>query len=185
MSNFNTLLDQIDKLSEKEVELIVSALNGSNYDGDLFKKIDNILIRSSDDLVTLKSKIGGLYVFTVTNTVYVDIKDFNDVNKSTKLRHKKGLSTTCFKKGDTLYVGKSEDDLKDRITQHISLCEDSSTYSLKLSSEKRKFLLENGLMVSCFTIKTEYEKYKKIILPVIERYLHKELSPLVGSAKNS
>lgn len=186
MNDLKTLLEQIDKLGKCEVKSIASALKGSNYHSDLLEKCSDIKISPSKDLVMLEAKLGGLYIFTIKNTVAdVDIIEFNDVEKATKLKRKKGVSTISFEEGNTLYVGKSEDDLRERINQHISLCEDSSTYSLKLSSEKRKFLLENKLMVSCFTIKTEYEKYKKIILPVIERYLHKELSPLVGSSKNS
>lgn len=185
MNNLETLLDQMEKLSKHEVKSIASALKGNAYHSDLFEKHDDIVISSLEDLVTLEVKTGGLYIFTVNNPVDVDIKHFNDVNKATKLKHKKGASTTHFEKGDILYVGKSEDDLQGRINQHVSLCEDSSTYSLNLSSEKRRFLLENELIVSCFTIKTDYKKHKTILLPVIERYLHKKLSPLVGSAKTS
>lgn len=186
MNDLKALLDQIDKLCKREVRAIASALKGNAYHSDLFEKHSDIVISSSEDLVTWGVKLGGLYIFIMKKSVVdVDIEDFNDVKKATKLKHKKGVSTISFEEGDTLYVGKSEDDLRDRINQHINLCEDSTTYSLKLSSDKRKFLLENKLMVSCFTLKAEHEKHKKILLPIIERYLHKELSPLVGSAKTS
>lgn len=185
MSDLKTLLDQIDNLSKQEVKLIASTLKGNAYHSDLFEKHDDIVVNSSGDWITLEANAGGLYIFTVNNSIEVNIKDFNDVNKATQLKHKTGVSTIHFEKGDTLYVGKSEDDLQNRINQHIGLREDSCTYSLKLSSEKRKFLFKNNLSVSYFTIKAEYQKHKKILLPVIERYLHKELSPLVGSAKTS
>lgn len=115
MSDLKTLLDQVDKLSKQEVKLIVSTLNGTAYQSDLFEKLDDIVIASSEDLVTLKVKAGGLYIFSVNNPVDVDIKNFNDVTKATKLKNKKGVSTTCFKKGDILYIGKSEDDLQEHI----------------------------------------------------------------------
>ena len=185
MNDIKALLDQIDKLSKHEVKSIVSALKGNAYHSNLFEKHDNITIESSKDLAILKAKASGIYIFTVTDAVDVNVKDFNDVNKATQLKRKKHASTIRFEIGDTLYVGKNEDDLQDRINQHINLCENSSTYSLKLSSDKRKFLLENKLMVSCFTLKAEQETYKKILLPIIERHLHKELSPLVGSSKTS
>lgn len=121
----------------------------------------------------------------MVDTIDVEIKEFNDVNKATKLKHEKSEYFRTLSAGDTLYIGKSEDDLEKRINQHINLEEDSSTYSLKLSSANRKQLLSSKLRVVCFIMKPKYKNHIKILLPVVERYLHKELTPLVGSAKTS
>lgn len=57
-----------------------------------------------------------------------------------------------------------------------------STYSLKLGSQYREDC-KKYLTIYPFLLSDNYNEYMDIILSQIEAWLHKELNPIVGSAR--
>ena len=84
--------------------------------------------------------------------------------------------------GQVLYLGKTEESLFDRLTEHINGDDSKRTYSLKLSDNNRKSL-KSKIKILVFKLNEDYEKYAKTVLSSIESRLHDELHPRVGSKR--
>ncbi|WP_133257447.1 hypothetical protein [Brevibacillus sp. Leaf182] len=80
-----------------------------------------------------------------------------------------------------LYIGKHESDLKSRLSQHISYSS-KTTYSLHLDL----FLQNNPNYKIYYTVlysTAEKAKDLKVILPLLEKALHRQFNPLVGTSR--
>lgn len=174
---FKDKIGEIKEYLEAESEKIVKCVKDGAKESELFvpdiyqlEKID----KKGYSWEYKGKKKAGIYVF-YSNEPEIEIpKDFDDVNYGAKLNEDNKNTKQC------LYVGKSYD-LKKRINEHLS-GEDKSPYSLKCSHQKREQLFTNST-VYIFELKDEKVEYKELILPTIEGFLHKKLTPLIGSPR--
>lgn len=181
--NFDELLKAIDKTFDDEVKVISNFIRkGSRYNSKIFKKVGSKVVRSSIG-VKLGTYQPGIYIFRIKTKKRIQVPNFNTVNNAPKINKK-----TCkkwdgyFHNKEILYLGKSESNVSERLSEHILGPSSDSTYALKLSSEHRKPLLGH-VEVFIFELRQEYRKYPKTILSAIESRLHDKLLPKVGSKR--
>ena len=201
---FKERIAEINSMLENEANTIAELFSESKNTADYKKMADvfgNELFEECRVFSVANSKTipddfpdntPGIYVFVITpesgETIPVP-DNFNDTpyapNLSKKREYYDATSNkpTDFRKGQVLYLGKSESDLKYRLNQHINEPSSSKTYALKLSSNERTRLLGN-LTCVCFVLKEDLQKYGKTILPAIESHLHDKLLPRVGSKRS-
>ena len=126
----------------------------------------------------------GIYVMRMEEDFTCE-ENFDLAEKSSKRRD---TSIIKFEKNEILYLGKSYN-IKTRAKNHF-IGIPTSTYSLKMSDEKRKN--KNGRALSefvkmyIFCLKSEYAndaKYYEILLPAIEDILHDKLQPIIGTPR--
>ena len=185
MDELLDFLKNIDKSISTEAEKIKTFLESKQYQSNLFNQPTSFDIKG-DDPISSQKEISGVYIFYISNKVGIkNISEFNDVHHATKIKKKRNQISVNLDIGDVLYVGKSEDELTARINQHITFSGNEETYSLKLNSPGRNFLLDRYITVYYFELNSQYDDYKKIILPTVERYLHSYLNPKIGSAKTT
>lgn len=155
-----------------------------NLKNDIFEYETYSLLTNGNTIKTDNNK-AGIYLFVANNDFQLDVKCFNKCTYGAKVNKRncglKGDENLEVKKGDVFYLGKSYE-IYNRLVKHLTDNCDSSTYSLKLEAENRKYY-KDKLDVHLFILKEDYTDYKAIILPSIEERLHKELKPKVGSAR--
>ena len=171
-------LNTIKKCIEKEAKNIFNFFNG----GKNIEKFSSELFELDVYNNKWDKKSAGIYVFQITK--YTNYSNtFNNVANGAKLNKKNHLLSNIpidsdFLKGQILYVGKDENDIKERIEQHFSNSY-KTTYSLRLTHKNRLFLCES-VKVFCFLVKNEFKDVSNLFLSVCEQQLHELLLPRVG-----
>lgn len=179
----NELLKAIDNTFDDEVNVISKCIiNGGPYNSEIFEKIGPKVVRRPID-----DKYGtdgpGVYIFRIKTQNPIRVPNFNKVNNAPKINGKIcGKWDGHFLNNDILYLGKSESNVSERLSEHISGPSSDSTYALKLNDENRKALLDN-VEVFVFELKSKYQVYAKTILSAVESKLHDKLLPKVGSKR--
>lgn len=169
------LFETLELFLEKEAEKIKDfILNGANVSLDLFDMVNNN--DETCDTSAIKNT-GGVYVFMMIKNTPVN--KFNAVNYGAKTNN--NLNGTTFPVSKCFYLGKSENSLLERLKEHLTKSS-STTYSLKLNDVNRQHVLGN-ISLYTFVLRNEYLDYKKIILSVVESFLHDSLAPMVGSKR--
>lgn len=184
--------DIIEKLKIIKEKLENEAHNIINYIVNLSKNTkgnddfnSEILIKKNaiecNKFYKKNDKEAGLYIFVVNNAFSINKKTFNSVDYGAKIKkNEKAVNDNIdLKEGDIFYLGSSQN-IYDRLNEH--LFGESSTYSLKLDAQDRKDCKKH-LTIYPFILSDNYNEYMDIILPQIEAWLHKELKPIVGSAR--
>lgn len=185
--NFDDAIDELNKYLEDDAKAIVNYI--SNYKSNLPPSPINIKLNAFDEIIffnrdpikgtpenKLLSSKKGIYVFIMT-TNYQRTSKFNHVYYGAPLRD---LTITTFSSGVILYLGTAKSILT-RMHQHFATDNDyNRTGSLKLGSINRQSLL-GSFMIYAFCIKDKYAKYYPLIGPTVEKYLHNNLSVLVGN----
>lgn len=185
--DFDDAIDELNKYLEDDAKEIVNYI--SNYKSILPPSPINIKLNAFDEIIffnrdpikgtpenKLLSSKKGIYVFIMT-TNYQRTSKFNHVYYGAPLRD---LTITTFSSGVILYLGTAKSILT-RMHQHFATDNDyNRTGSLKLGSINRQSLL-GSFMIYAFCIKDKYAKYYPLIGPTVEKYLHNNLSVLVGN----
>jgi len=183
--------DSVNAICEKESQSIIDIVKEikSEYQGIVFDMTD--ICKICVDSITNNNAIPsayGIYVFMTSDAITLT----SNMNPKKSYKNKKGekkeekyakIKKGEFKKHDAgicLYLGKSED-LNDRIIKH-TISAHGSTSSLKLYFKQRK-MLKSKLTLYWFPLKNELEEHSALILSEIERILHKQLNPIIGSAR--
>lgn len=120
----------------------------------------------------------GVYIFLITKPIslnYGMVSDWNSVSGAGF----KSYSQQSLVVGDCLYVG-SADSIYRRMGEHFSA--DSVAASLKLSHDKRNFILDS-VRVYSFALKRDWVDYSHMIITQIEKRLHTSLEPKAGSSR--
>ena len=177
--SMDNVLDKLKALLADEANNVYIYVNSneSKFTSDIFNlSLNNTTINESKNPEI--SKLPGIYIFKMSENLECD-KYFDSVKYGAKTND--NLENNTFKKGDVLYLGKTEVSLESRLNEHLLSC-GNKTYSLRLFDDKRKYLFGNFVLFT-FELKKEYDKYKKIILSTIESELHDLLNPVVGSRR--
>lgn len=179
--NAGDLLESINELCKNEATKIRDSINSkSSFVSDVFILKDNA---SKLNHITAKNTDVGIYIFIVTANVPLNgsgVADFDSVSYAAKTNNK--LKGRTFKSSDCLYLGKSETNLYKRIEEHTCVPSGPKTYSLRLGTTERQHV-KSSLRLYTFTLKNEFKKYKKVLLPIVEGYLHDFMLPKVGSKR--
>ena len=163
----------------------------------LFKRPKKIIINNEK---SLKSYIEaykdkkGIYIFLLSKD-FNCMPSFDDDDYSAK-RNKinNDLPSKFLSNNDNpLYIGKTYD-LSDRLKEHYSNTNGSTTYSLKLLSNNRydsiyNTPLRDNCYVLFFELKKKHSKTigcvkeQEIWIPLIESALHKDWKPYIGTKR--
>ena len=169
------LFETLGLFLEKEAEKIKNIiLNGTNASLDLFDIVNNN--DKTCNISTIKNTC-GIYVFMMINNTPVN--NFNYVNYGAKTNN--NLNGSNFSVNKCFYLGKSENSLVKRLNEHL-IDSPSTTYSLKLDDINRQHVRGN-ISLYTFVLRNVYLNYKKIILSVVESFLHDSLTPMVGTIR--
>lgn len=176
--SLETLYGEIDYEIDDKNRIVVS----HTYVNPMYRGqgLANLLLNRDPIKGTPENKLlsskKGIYVFIMT-TNYQRTSKFNHVYYGAPLRD---LTITTFSSGVILYLGTAKSILT-RMHQHFATDNDyNRTGSLKLGSINRQSLL-GSFMIYAFCIKEKYAKYYPLIGPTVEKYLHNNLSVLVGN----
>lgn len=173
----NEYFQKIGSILTEDAKKISDAIQTKQkYDSNILEL--SYMDRIPKEIDTLKCKNSGVYVFVATKEIKT--KYFNDVEYAPKIKDKSLMS---FNKGDILYLGKSEDSLTTRLKEHIEGPTAEKTYALRLSHENRVHSVDS-LELYVFSLKKNYMQNKKIILLLLESYLHSMLNPKVGTKRS-
>lgn len=182
--DLKAVLLSIDDFFDKETTNIVNNLNSlESYSSDIFDgKQFNVSIISMN-----KVNKPGLYIFRINSQTPIQVNGFDSVKNAPKLNQKNheilGIQKSdAFKNQDILYLGKSEENVSKRLSEHISNPTSKSTYALRLGHQNRN-MLNGKFEVIVFELKEKYKKFAKTILSSIESRLHDKLNPRVGSKR--
>ena len=179
--NAGELFASIDELCRNEANNIRDTIKlKAGFASKIFTLQSNALKLNS---VSVKVGAVGIYVFMVDTNVSLNgtgVAKFDSVSYAAKTNNR--LKGTNFQASDCLYLGKSEKNLYKRIREHIGVPSGKKTYSLRLGEPERKHI-KNSLCLYTFVLKKEFKKYKKVLLPIVEGYLHDLLLPQVGSKR--
>lgn len=172
-----SVLDSIDVFFKEEVDNIKRNFN--NYNGTLF----DVSCHMVDGNKVQVNNVPGIYVFRVKTKSGIKVGSFNETSYAPKLNQKNHNKLNIKKKSDflnsqILYLGKSEDNICARLSEHIE-GPGKTTYALRLNDQNRSNLIGN-LEVLVLELKKQYRPYSKTILSSIESMLHDELYPRVG-----
>ncbi len=186
---FDELINKINQEIENDCKQIISKVDtykqnktsiNENLSGNAFDIVIPVSPKSTtqcfkqSDFSALKGK-AGVYVFIIDVACQI-MPGFNKPNKyRAKLRDE---NRKQFIKGDVLYIGKCKQ-LDFRMKSHMDNSETNRVGSLKLLVDERKNLIGN-FTAYFFCLKDIYVDYYSIIATKAEKYLRKELSPLVG-----
>ena len=96
------------------------------------------------------------------------------INKSPIIASNRLKELSEFNEWIPFYLGKSEK-IQKRITEHLTLKKEKSTYALKLNS--RESLIKNRFRLSIIQIDTEHYD---LIMHKIEHFLRKKYNPIIG-----
>lgn len=179
----NELLKAIDNTFDDEVNAIGKCIiNVGAYNSEIFEKIGPKVVGSS-----IEDKFGtnqpGIYIFRIKTQNPIRVPNFNEVNNAPRINKKtRKKRNDYFHDKEILYLGKSESNVSERLSEHIFGPSSDSTYALKLNDENRNALLGN-VEVFVFELKSKYQVYTKTILSAVESKLHDKLLPKVGSKR--
>ena len=179
--NAGDLFESIDVLCKKEATIIRDFINSKSiFVSDIFILQDNA---SKLNHITAKNTDVGIYIFMVAANVPLNgigVANFDSVSYAAKTNNNfKGASFTA---NDCLYVGKAETKLYKRIEEHTDVPSGIKTYSLRLGTKERQHV-KGSLCLYTFILKKEFKKYKKVLLPIVEGYLHDFMLPKAGSKR--
>ena len=177
--NFFDLLTKINQMCATESEKIKNFYDGvdTNFQSELFELKDN---KSKLNCLQVSGTEVGIYIFIVESNFCIDARSFDSVKYAAQTNDYLSIDG-CLKRGDCFYLGKSESDILGRINEHINN-KTTKTYSLRLNYEERIYTKEH-LRLYSFVLKDHFKKYKKLLLSVVESYLHESLHPKVGSKR--
>ena len=175
------LLESIDEICKEEAEKIKATITlKSAFVSDIFDIQDNASKLSS---VLVQPTDIGIYIFMVNANASVDCKGkgvFDSVTYAAKTN--KNLKRKSFNRSDCLYIGKAEKALQKRISEHIGLPHGKKTYSLRLGTPERQHI-KSALCLYTFVLKKPFKNYEKVLLPIVEGYLHGSMLPKIGSKR--
>lgn len=177
--NVIELFERVDEYCRQEAQNIFGHIKHSpaTFSSNIFRLQDDV---TNLDSIKNEEKQPGIYVFMVSSDFKVDLSQFNDVPYAAQTNENL-LGDGCFKKGNCFYLGKSESGVFERVSEHINN-QTKKTYSLRLNDIARMNIV-NYLKLSSFTLKPDFIRYKKLLLPEIEGYLHDLMLPKVGSKR--
>lgn len=121
----------------------------------------------------------GIYIFSLVEPLSPEECAVLRDSKGTKLR--KEYEKTVIKSGKILYIGSCKTmTFKSRIAEHVSKAGEG-VCSLRLQDEGRNTLM-NKIRIDCFAFRNinDREEVAKLVLPLIEEKLQKDLKPLCG-----
>lgn len=181
-SNIKNDIDNIYSLIKKSADKIIKYMEskGQRFKDGLFNDVKVVDYTNYQNIEDCK----GIYVLQMEEDFICEL-NFDLAEKSSKRRD---TNITKFEKNKILYLGKSYN-VKNRAKNHF-LGTPASTYSLKMSDEKRKN--QNGrplnefVKMYIFCLKSDYAndaKYYEILLPAIEDILHDKLQPIIGTPR--
>lgn len=169
------LFEALETLFKEEANRIEIMIKNKTIDKlDLFEVVN---FNDKTTTICCGPKKCGIYVFMMVNDTLIN--NFNDVNYGAKTN--KNLTDSYFPSNKCFYLGKSETDIEERIMEHLSQSS-STTYSLKLDDINRQHVKGN-IALYAFVLKNEFMEFKKIILSVVESFLHDSLTPMVGTKR--
>lgn len=155
---------------------------------ELLPKVKNNSVQffevNNEDENQISDKSVGMYIFVIKLD---DLDDFrNDWNKfktnikvpSLNMNNSPYKLSINKKDWYVLYVGKSHN-LKQRINQHLIECSDS-TYSLRLNEFNKIFPNKYEMKFVCLS--SDNKEIIPLLYP-IEKSLHKQFTPLVGTSR--
>lgn len=202
--NLDLLLNYIDEEVKeilkytdlaKDPSLSDETIVGAEANLRIFEK--PIIINNEKELTNQWKKFRGhrgIYFFFIIDDFNVTKEEenlFNEINSAgmNKVNPIEDIERT-FAIGDCLYLGSClRKGVGSRLKEHIS--EDKGSGALRLNNPKRRFMSEK-VRVFAFLLKPEYDcpgnrkresKYRRIILPLIEKNLHEQLRPRCGSSR--
>ena len=183
-----TVLESIDKyfeLQAKNLSRLVT--DGEALPKDSLFEFDSCVpIESCEEQFEFQDgkKHPGVYVFQITSLVTINPSKgkFNSpVSNAARLKAKYA-KRKYFDVHDIVYLGKDETNVVTRINQHVAPGNNTTTSSLRLNDPNRRHLY-GKLQVYVFVLKGEYKKYAKTIVSSVERHLHNQLNPMVGTIR--
>lgn len=181
MNLIDEYLDKINDFLEIETTKLLNYIKEDTpFESDIFEEIviENIDEQSINEL----GKIPAIYIFKITNSLKLNIDNFDNVTYGAKINIEPNINENSFDLfiniNDILYVGKSHE-INKRIREHTIRASDR-TYSLRLFEPDRTVF--NG-KYKIYIFKCLNEKYFKMILSTIESILHEKLTPIVGSKR--
>ena len=176
------VLKLVDDFLKKEADKLVNYIkNGTSINRASIFFADKPKSIDGDESVfkeNIDANSSGVYVFVVTEPVTLKRDEFNKVAYASPMKEN---FNGKFLGNDTLYVGKSENEIYKRVNSHI-VNNVEKTYLLRLNDKYRKKLYKKT-KVYVFVLKEEYQKYAKMIVASVEGYLHKNLEPKVGTKR--
>ena len=181
--NAGDLFSSIDELCRNEASNIMDAIKSKvGFSSELFTLHSNAMKLSA---VSVQKGYVGIYMFMFDANAHLNSKSagvakFDSVSYAAKTNN--NLKGTNFQVNDCLYLGKSEKNLYKRIVEHVGVPSGKKTYSLRLGEPERKHI-KSSLCLYTFVLKKEFKKYKKVLLPIVEGYLHDLMLPKVGSKR--
>lgn len=176
-SLINEYMQKIGSILKEDAKKISGTIQEKlEYDSNILEL--SYMDRIPKEMNTLKCEKSGVYVFVATKEI--SATNFDNVEYAPKIRDEKLIN---FNKGDILYLGKSESSLTTRLKEHIEGPTAKKTYALRLSHENRVHSIES-LELYVFSLKKNYMQNKKIILLLLESYLHSMLNPKVGTKRS-
>ena len=174
-------LESIDNALEYEVMTIVQHIKNANeYTSELFDL--PIVVRDfPSDNIGLRGRY-GIYIFCFLSDLHIDREMINKWSKPVfGIKFSNYYGEFDCNIGDCLYLGSSiSKSLLTRVRQHYK--EHYENAALLLNSKERNFI-KPYIKCIVFPIKNDVKKYRKMIIPVIEKKLHETLKPLCGSSR--
>lgn len=173
---------KVENLIKNETNCIINSINNNFLVSSEF--FDNLIILDEipNQILGKGNKLvgkHGIYIFIYKDNLKFDYETIFKFNESARGAKFKKYQDYNIKKGQVCYLGSAKSiSLYRRIRMHY--IDDSNYDSLKLSNPNRIFL-KSHLKVYAFTLNTKYDKYKDIILPMIEKNLHQIFNPTNGS----
>lgn len=134
--------------------------------------------RIQDDLNSIPMQ-NGIYVFSLIESLSVD--ECMSFNKSNGTKIRREYMNMGLESEKILYIGSCKTmTLQSWIKEHVETA-GKGVYSLRLFDEHRKFFA-NRVKIDCFALRNidNREDVSKLVLPLIEEKLQKELKPACG-----
>ena len=122
----------------------------------------------------------GVYIFKLTEKVTTQEQGAFLKSTGRTPPINKEYKKIDWEKESILYVGSSYD-LNQRLGEHLLKCS-NSTYSLRLFDPNR-YEVKKKTELSYYYLDDEFVKYARIILPLVERELHKSKHPIIGTSR--
>lgn len=179
------IMEKLTNCLQKEAEIIEAFIRTNSskeidYRSDLFTLV-TIESYSNKEVEDKAPKKAGIYIFVVEEQIDFNKDTFNSVSYGAK-SNKNYDNLKTVQKGCIFYLGKNEKSLSQRLKEHLENDGKGKTYSLKLSTSEREYIIDK-LKVHLFVLNDDYKDFAKIILSYIESELHDLLKPIVGSKR--
>lgn len=180
MKDFTSIEEKLKNLND-EIEKFAESLKFKIVQEFTFSKIKEDLI--TKEMKELDSQ--GIYFLEIyKGKDFENLKEWkvnfsekwkkDKINKSPTIAANRLRELSEFNEWIPFYLGKSEK-IQKRITEHLTLEKEKSTYALKLNS--RESLIKNRFRLSVIQIDT---KHYDLIMHKIEQVLRNKYKPIVG-----